>query len=232
MPTLHLIPTPLAPESTHTILPYLHPIIKSLKVWCVEDLRTARRFLKSIDKAIDIDSLTFYVVNEHEKNDIEKVRVHFLKGEDVGLLSDAGCPAVADPGSDLVWAAQTMGVKIMPHIGPNSILLALMASGFNGQAFTFNGYLPVKNPERGKALQAIEQKSINQNCTQIFIETPYRNNQMLEDIIKNCDNETRLCIAVDINAPTQQILSTTIGNWKHKKIDFNKRPAVFLIMGK
>jgi 16S rRNA (cytidine1402-2'-O)-methyltransferase len=231
MSILHLIPTPLAPESNHTLPQYLYALIAEIKIWCVEDLRTARRFLKSINKEIVIDDLKFYVLNEHENKDIDHIIKHFKNNEIVGLMSDAGCPAVADPGAELVAVAQQMNVKIIPHVGPNSILLALMGSGFNGQTFKFNGYLPVKNPEKSKAIKNLEQESISKNCTQIFIETPYRNNQMLEDILRNCANNTRLCVAVDISAPSEQIISATIAEWKNNKIDFNKRPAVFLILG-
>jgi 16S rRNA (cytidine1402-2'-O)-methyltransferase len=228
---LHIIPTPLAPDESANGMDYLKELITSIKIWYVEDLRTARRFLKSINKEINIDLLTIYVVNEQTNEDLQKANKHFDKGEDIGLLSDAGCPAVADPGSELVALAQKNNIRVKPYVGPNSILLALMGSGMHGQTFMFHGYLPVKNPERSKAIKNIESHSIQNNCTEIFIETPYRNNQIMQDILANCRNETKVCVSVDLTSGAESIITKSVQEWKQITFDYHKRPAVFLIMG-
>jgi 16S rRNA (cytidine1402-2'-O)-methyltransferase len=228
--TLHIIPTPLAPEENANNWLHLKDVITNIKIWYVEDLRTARRFLKFVNKEIDIDSLTIFIVNEQTNTDLQKVNAYFSNGQDIGLLSDAGCPAVADPGSELVAIAQQNNVMVKPYVGPNSILLALMGSGMHGQTFMFHGYLPVKNPERTKVIKQLETHSRQTNCTEIFIETPYRNNQIMQDILAACSNDTKICIAVDLTAPTQSILTKTVKEWKSISIDYHKRPAVFLLM--
>jgi 16S rRNA (cytidine1402-2'-O)-methyltransferase len=228
---LHLIPTPLAENAIHTLPNYLHTIIKEIKIWCVEDLRTARRFLKSIDKQIDIDALQFILVNEHTQANEQLLIALFAAQNTIGLMSDAGCPAVADPGSRVVEIAHQCHVKVVPHIGPSSILLALMASGMNGQSFMFHGYLPIKNPDRTKAIVKLEQDSIARNCTQIFIEAPYRNHQMLQDILQVAHSNTRLCIAIDVTAEAEQIICCSIKEWKSKTVDMHKKPALFLMLG-
>ena len=226
---LHIIPTPLAAEAIHTIPQYLFPIIKGIRIWFVEELKTARRFLKAVDKNFDIDACTFYIINEHDQQDIEFARKYFSENISIGLLSEAGCPAVADPGSRLVALAQEMDVQVVPHVGPNSLLLALMASGFNGQKFTFNGYLPIKNPERNKAIKKLESDCLQNNCTQIFIETPYRNNQIVEEILNTCNGNLKLCIALNITDKNEWIKTKTINDWKKDKKDLHKQPAVFLL---
>jgi 16S rRNA (cytidine1402-2'-O)-methyltransferase len=227
---LHLIPTPLAENALHTIAPYLHPIISSIKIWCVEDVRTARRFLKSIDKSIDIDSLTFYLVNKDTALQTKEISNHFTANEVVGLMSEAGCAAVADPGSDVVALAQKLNVKVIPHLGPNSILMALMGSGFNGQKFMFHGYLPIKNPDRSKAIKKLEADSLAQNCTQLFIETPYRNNQMMEEMLTVCSPSTKICIAMNLTGEDEKIVTKTVADWKKNKFDLHKMPVVFVLM--
>jgi 16S rRNA (cytidine1402-2'-O)-methyltransferase len=226
---LHLIPCPLAEDALHTIPKYLFPIIEEIKIWCVEDLRSARRFLKLINKNIDIDSLEIFVVNEHSKEDLPEITTRFKGDVSIGLLSDAGCPAVADPGSDLVALAHQNNVTIIPHIGPNSILLALMASGFNGQQFSFHGYLPIKDNERNAVIKKLEQESSLKNCTQIFIEAPYRNLQILSSLIKFASQNTRLCIACDITGKNESIHTKTIAQWKNSIPAINKKPTVFLL---
>ncbi len=228
---LHLIPTPLAENALHTIAPYLHPIIAEIKIWCVEDIRTARRFLKSINKSIDIDTLTFYIVNKDTPVDVQQLTAHFNANQIVGLMSEAGCAAVADPGSDVVALAQKCNMQVVPHLGPNSILMALMGSGFNGQKFTFHGYLPIKNPDRKLAIKKLETESIANNCTQLFIETPYRNNQMLEEIISTCHASTKICIAMHLTGQDELIKTKTVAEWKKTTIDLHKKPVVFVLMG-
>jgi 16S rRNA (cytidine1402-2'-O)-methyltransferase len=228
---LHLIPTPLAENALHTIAPYLHPIISSISIWCVEDVRTARRFLKVIDKSIDIDTLTFIVVNKDTKLDVATLTNVFTAGKTVGLMSEAGCAAVADPGSNVVALAQQLHVKVVPHLGPNSILMALMGSGFNGQKFMFHGYLPIKNPDRTKAIKQLEADSIGQNCTQLFIETPYRNNQMLQEMLATCKPSTKICVAMNLTAADEFIATKTVADWKKSSVDLHKKPVVFVLMG-
>jgi 16S rRNA (cytidine1402-2'-O)-methyltransferase len=228
---LHLIPTPLAEDALHSLPAYLHPLISSIKIWCVEDLRTARRFLKQIDKTIDIDSLIFFEVNEHKDIDAQALKNHFAQQAIVGLMSDAGCPAIADPGASVVALAHDCGVVVRPHVGPSSILLALIASGLQGQQFAFHGYLPVKNPVRSKAIKKLETDSIANNSTQIFIETPYRNQQLLQEIIGVCNNSTRLCVAIHLSAADEKIITLSIADWKKTEINFHKVPAIFCLLG-
>jgi 16S rRNA (cytidine1402-2'-O)-methyltransferase len=215
----------------HTIAPYVQAIIPTIKIWCVEELKTARRFLKAVDRNINIDELTFFIINEHTQSDLSEIKKYFTQDVAIGLLSEAGCPAVADPGSELVSLAHNMQVKVIPYVGPSSILMALMASGFNGQRFQFVGYIPVKEPERSKAIRQLEAESQSKQCTQIFIETPYRNAQSLDALLSNCNKQTRLCIAANISAEDELIVTKTIGEWKNKKPEINKKPAVFLLAG-
>jgi 16S rRNA (cytidine1402-2'-O)-methyltransferase len=228
---LHLIPTPLADNALHTIAPYLHPIISAIKIWCVEDVRTARRFLKAIDKSIDIDAITFVLVNKDTVLDVQLLTNIFTAGKTVGLMSEAGCAAVADPGSDVVALAQQLHIKVVPHLGPNSILMALMGSGFNGQKFMFHGYLPIKNPDRTKAIKQLEADSIVQHCTQLFIETPYRNNQMLQEMLGVCRPNTKICVAMNLTAADEYIVTKSVADWKKTEIDLHKKPVVFVLMG-
>jgi 16S rRNA (cytidine1402-2'-O)-methyltransferase len=229
---LYLIPSILGETSElQTAIPMnVQSITGTLKIMIVEELRTARRFLKRIDKTIDIDSLTFLEYNEHSvKTDVSQYIAPLLKGHDVGLLSEAGLPCIADPGQEIVREAHTNGIEVVPLTGPSSIILALIASGGNGQNFAFNGYLPVDKLSRGKKIRQLESLAKQYDQTQIFIETPYRNNQLLDSLIENCHDETILCVAVDITLSTQEIISKPINLWKKKKTDINKRPAVFVI---
>jgi len=229
--TLYLIPTTLGETTLDRILPdYNHEIVRRLKHFIVEDVRTARRFIKKVDKEINIDELSFYILNQHTKpEEIAKFLIPLKNGQDIGIVSEAGCPAIADPGADVVALAQSKGYQVVPLIGPSSILLALMASGFNGQSFAFNGYLPVQPADRVKALKRLENKVFSEHQSQIFIETPYRNMKMVEDILKTCQPNSKLCIAADITLESEFIKTKTIQDWKGKVPDLNKRPTIFII---
>ncbi|NDV46152.1 SAM-dependent methyltransferase [Paludibacter sp. 221] len=231
MPKLYLIPTSLGDCDFDRILPpYNAEVVKPLRHFIVEDIRSARRFLKRTDAAINIDELTFYELNKHTNPDeIAGFLKPLSEGYDVGVLSEAGCPAVADPGADVVAIAQQKGYTVVPLVGPSSILLALMGSGFNGQSFAFVGYLPVQPADRVKTLKKLESRVYSESQTQIFIETPYRNMKMLEDILTTCQPNTRLCIAVDITLETEFIKTKTVKEWKKQLPDLNKRPCIFLI---
>ncbi len=231
MATLYLVPTTLGDTELHKILPaYNAEIVSALKYFIVENVRTARRFLKKVNREIDIDVLTFFELNQHTKPEEVAQFLHPLKGgNDIGVISEAGCPAVADPGADVVALAQQQGFTVAPLVGPSSILLSLMGSGFNGQSFVFLGYLPVQPSDRIKALKKMENRVYAESQTQIFIETPYRNMKMVEDIIAACQPNTKLCIAADITLPTEFIKTKPVSAWKTQKPDLNKRPCIFLL---
>jgi len=226
---VYLIPSLIAEEAPETIPSYIVTIVKKCTVFFVENERSARRFLKSIWKEMIIDDYEWHVVHKAE----EEVKNEFTRllqsGKIIGIISEAGCPGIADPGQILVDAAQKMGVSVKPLVGPNSILLALMASGMNGQHFRFSGYLPIDSGERARAIKAYEAESAKTGCTQIFIETPYRNNQLLDTFFKTCQGSTRLCIAASITSPEELIQTKTINEWKKERTDFNKKPAIFLM---
>lgn len=228
---LYLIPTSLGETDLDRILPaYNNEIVNRLDFFIVEDVRTARRFLKKINPATDIDSKTFYLLNQHTRpEEIAGFLKPLSEGREVGIISEAGCPAIADPGADVVAIAQEKGFKVVPLVGPSSILLALMSSGFNGQSFAFNGYLPVQPADRTKAIKRLENRAHNEKQSQIFIETPYRNMKMLQDIISVCQPSTRLCIAADITLETEFIRTKTIKDWKCQLPDLNKRPCIFIL---
>lgn len=231
MATLYLIPTTLGESPLSNVLPAANTeIIQQIKHFIVEDIRTARRFLKKVDKNINIDELTFFSLNQHTSpTDIASFLAPMAMNFDMGIISEAGCPAIADPGADVVHIAQEKNYHVVPLIGPSSILLSLMASGFNGQSFAFVGYLPIQAGERGKALKRLENRVYSESQTQIFIETPYRNLKMLEDILQNCQAQTRLCIAADITLETEFIKTKTVKDWKKEKPDIDKKPCIFLI---
>jgi 16S rRNA (cytidine1402-2'-O)-methyltransferase len=195
-------------------------------------LRTARRYLKLLDKEKDIDHSSFFILDKHTGAD---EFISFLKpieeGHDVGILSEAGCPGVADPGAEIVKLAHQKNITVVPLTGPSSLLLALMASGLNGQNFAFNGYLPIDKSERAKAIKHLETKSIKENQTQIFIEAPYRNDALAREIIKNARPTTRLCIACDLTLPDAFIKTLPVAQWKKKLPDLHKKPTVFLFQG-
>lgn len=228
---LYLIPVTLGDTTIERVLPaYNKEVILGIRHFIVEDIRSARRFLKKVDSSIDIDALTFYPLNKHTPMEAVASYLQPLqKGEPMGVISEAGCPAVADPGVDVVAIAQQKGLKVVPLVGPSSILLSVMGSGFNGQSFAFNGYLPIEPPERAKKLKLLEQRVNTEHQTQLFIETPYRNNKMLEDILHNCRPQTKLCIAANVTCEDEYICTRTIKEWKGKLPDLNKIPCIFLL---
>lgn len=229
---LYLIPVTLGETEIGQVLPpYNHDVIVGIKHFIVENIRSARRFLKKTEKAIDIDQLTFYELNRHtDRKFIGEYLEPLKKGQPVGIISEAGCPAIADPGADVVAIAQQRGYKVVPLVGPSSIIMSVMASGFNGQSFAFNGYLPVEVPQRIKALKKLEQKVQNENQTQLFIETPYRNAKMIETILNALNPKTKLCIAAGITCAEEYIKTHTVAEWKKEKLpDLGKIPAIFVI---
>lgn len=228
---LYLIPTKLGDSDYSNIFPELNKkIILSLRSFIIEDLRSARRFLKSIKYPGNFDDVNFYTLNEHtqEENTSEYLETVF-KGNNIGLLSDAGMPCIADPGNIIVQRAHRENVRVISLIGPSSIFLALAASGFNGQQFTFHGYLPIKEYERVKKIKELERNCLKDNQTQLFIETPYRNQKLFESIIKICNAETMLCIACDITLENEYIKAKTVSEWRKQSPPIQKRPAVFLL---
>lgn len=229
---LYLIPVTLGETSIDSVLPAKnHDIIVQIKHFIVENIRSARRFLKKVDKDINIDELTFYELNNHtDRNLIGNYLIPLEKGESVGIISEAGCPAIADPGADVVAIAQKKHLKVVPLVGPSSIIMSVMASGFNGQSFAFNGYLPVELPLRVKALKRLENKIYNEGQTQLFIETPYRNAKMIETILANLRPTTKLCIASGITCEEEFIKSRTVEQWKKEKLpEIGKVPTIFLL---
>jgi 16S rRNA (cytidine1402-2'-O)-methyltransferase len=235
MPTkqaaLYLIPVTLGDTSIEKVLPsYNREVILRIKYFIVENIRSARRFLKKTDSDIDIDNLTFFELNKHTNlTDIEQYLEPLIRGESVGVISEAGCPAIADPGADIVAIAQRKSLKIVPLVGPSSILMSLMGSGFNGQSFAFHGYLPIENNDRVKKIKQLEQRIANEHQTQIFIETPYRNHKLVEDLIKSCIPSTKLCIAMNISCDDEFIKTLSVKEWKNKLPDMNKKPCIFLL---
>lgn len=231
MATLYLIPTTLGETELDKILPTGNSVIvSSIRYFIVENIRTACRFLKKVNREINIDELTFFELNQHTKpEEISQFLQPLKAGDDMGIISEAGCPAIADPGADVVALAQAQNFNVVPLVGPSSILLSLMASGFNGQSFAFLGYLPVQQNDRIKALKKMESRIYSEHQTQIFIETPYRNMKMLEDILATCQPNTKLCIATDITLETEFIKTKTVSAWKKQLLDLNKRPTIFLI---
>lgn len=229
--TLFLLPAPIAEDSIAKSVPPLHhTIINSLKHYIVENEKTARYWLKAMQLSIPQSELTIHVYGKHsEKVSLGSYFLELESGKDVGLMSEAGCPAVADPGSDLVAEAHRRGIKVVPLVGPSSIMLALMASGLNGQSFAFYGYLPIDKAERSRRIKELESLSERLGQTQIFIETPFRNNPLLEEILRSCNPNTRLCVAVNLTAEDEEIHTATIAEWRKMKTDFHKKPAIFLI---
>lgn len=227
--TVYLIPVYLDPESILTLPAYLLDAVKACDSFFVEDERSARRFLKKFWKEIVIDNYGWQNIKEVN----QAVRQSFLKalkeGKTIGILSEAGCPGVADPGQELVKLAHEAGVHVKPLVGPNAMLLALMASGMNGQQYRFSGYLPIDLQERIRAIRELEAESGKLKCTEIFMETPYRNNQLIEVILKTCKPDTLLCLATDITGPNEFIKTLPVKSWKNHLPDLHKRPAVFLL---
>lgn len=226
---LYLIPTVLHEEALESIPAYILDAVKDCQVFFVENDKTARRFLKKLWREMVIDDYQWFIIHKAEE-EVKKQFLQLLKeGKNIGIISEAGCPGVADPGQILVEAAQQNRISVKPLVGPSSILLALMASGMNGQCFQFHGYLPIDSLERKKKIKELEADSQKRNCTQIFIETPYRNNPLIKEVLDSCKDETRFCIAVDITASSENIRSQSVKKWKQEVPDIHKRLAIFLL---
>ena len=230
-PALYLIPVTLGDTAIDKVLPgYNSEVIASIRHFIVEDVRSARRFLRKVHPQFDIDGSQFYELNKHTA---PEAVVGYLKpllaGNPVGVISEAGCPAVADPGADVVAIAQRKGLKVVPLVGPSSIILSVMASGFNGQSFAFHGYLPIDASERAKTLKHLESRAYAEHQTQLFIETPYRNLKMFDDILRSCRPQTRLCIAANLTCEDEYAVTRTIAEWKGQRPPIDKIPCMFLI---
>ncbi len=228
---LYLLPSSLGNQDTNKILPgYNIQIMNQLDEFIVENARTARRFLKSAGYTYSLDTIKFHILDKHTNiSEYSSFLNSLLDGKDIGLLSEAGTPCIADPGADIVKIAHEKNIKVIPLIGPSSIILSLMASGFNGQNFAFHGYLPIENNARSKKIKELEKTLFREDQTQIFIETPYRNMKLLNSILENCSNKTNLCIASDITLDSEFIISNSIYNWKKNIPEINKKPTVFLL---
>jgi len=228
---LYLIPTRLGDNPPLEVLPLaIKKVIEHVNDYIVENEKTARRFIKRVSPNKSQPSLRLKTLNKYTpQEELNTFLNPCLAGIDMGLVSEAGCPAIADPGSDIVAMAHQNGIRVVPIVGPSSIILALMSSGMNGQNFAFNGYLPIDKQERKQHIKLLEKRSFEQQQTQLFIETPYRNNQLLDDLSKTLKAETRLCVACDLTLPTEYIKTQTAKSWKTNTEDFHKRPAIFLI---
>jgi len=231
-PALYLIPVTLGETPVEQVLPsYNREVITGIRHFIVEDIRSARRFLRQVDKAFPIDDSTFFEMGKHADEKLFSGYLQPLReGKPVGVISEAGCPAVADPGADIVSIAQREGLRVVPLVGPNSMIMAVMSSGLGGQSFAFNGYLPVDASERARRLKALETRAWTEGQTQLFIETPYRNKKMFESLLTTLRPQTRLCIAAGITTRDEYIRTLRISEWKNTKLpDFSKVPAIFLI---
>jgi len=228
---LYLIPSSLGGESIDDIWPAGHKVIMAtIDEFIVENLRTARRFLRWAGYSRDFSEVTFHLLNKHTRpEEISTYLSSALKGKDIGLLSEAGSPCIADPGNEIVSMAHNKGITVAPLPGPSSILLALIASGFNGQQFAFHGYLPIEKNEKIRKLKVLEAACWQQNQTQVFMETPFRNNQLMNDLVSTLKDNTLLCVASDLTTAAEFIKSQSIGSWKKEMPDLNKRPSIFLI---
>lgn len=227
--TVYLIPTVLADGQTNCLPDYILDAVKKCAVFFVENERTARRHLKLLWKEMVIDAYEWYNIKEMSEEIAASFRQKIKEEKAIGILSEAGCPGIADPGQELVAIAQQMNVRVKPLVGPNSIVLALMASGMNGQQFQFAGYLPIDTAQKIKTIKNLESESKQKNCTQIFIETPYRNNQLLETLIKTCHLQTKICVAVDLTAETEIIQTKTVQQWNISMPQLHKKPCIFLL---
>jgi 16S rRNA (cytidine1402-2'-O)-methyltransferase len=227
--TLYLIPSFLSEESIETIPSYILETVKNCSVIFAENERTTRRFLKSLDATIDINQFEWHTIHKVEAAQIQQLKTSIKENKNIAIISEAGCPGIADPGQILVAIAQELNCKIKPLVGPSAILLSLMASGLNGQQFEFVGYLPIENTDRIKKIKELEIASLKNNSTKIFIETPYRNNQLFEIILQHCNGNTKLCIGINITHKEEKIVTKTITEWKKQKIEFHKLPATFLL---
>lgn len=230
MGKLFLIPNTLGETPIERVIPTeVVLLIKQIKVFASENPKNTRRFLKKINRNINVDELTFLELNEHSEHQTILSYIQWLKENDIGIISEAGCPGIADPGAELVELAHQNQYEVVPLVGPSSVLLSLIASGFNGQNFSFNGYLPIQSSERQRALKSFEKQSATENRTQIFIETPYRNQKLLEEMLRILNSQTLLSIACDITTENEYIKVMSIQDWKKEKPDINKRPTIFLI---
>lgn len=232
--TLYLIPCTLGETQADHVLPqHTINIARQLSHFVVEQPKTARQFLAALKPLQPIQSLNFASLNEHTPpNELGELLAPLLAGHDVGIISEAGCPGIADPGAELVNLAHRKGIRVVPLVGPSSVLLALMASGLNGQCFAFHGYLPIEETERKKTIATLEAESTKRNQTQLFIETPYRNEKLFNSLLANCRPQTRLCIATDITLPSEIIITRSIAQWKTQTTpQLNKRPSLFLLLG-
>lgn len=228
---VYLIPTVLSDGALQTIPPYVTAAVQKISVFYVENERTARRYLKALDRSINIDNLQLLLMHGNHPPDTALAKKLLLEGKDIGIMSEAGCPAIADPGHMVVMAAHTVDAAVVPMVGPNSMLMALMASGMNGQNFQFVGYLPVKPAERVKAIKELELQSYKKAQTQLFIETPYRNMHLLRDILSGCKETTLLCVAADITGPEEFIKTKSVKDWKKDPLpELQKKPAIFLLL--
>jgi len=229
--TLFLIPVPLADDAAaQSFTSYLVHTINQISEYIVENEKTARKFLKQAGLATPQNQLIIHDYGKHQRGtDIATFFSGLTAGRDAGLMSEAGCPGVADPGADIVAEAHRRGIKVVPLVGPSSILLSLMASGFNGQSFTFHGYLPIDKAQRSKRIKELESQAERFGQTQLFIETPFRNNQLLDEVLKVCKPATRLCIACNLTAPDEMVQTKTIAQWKKEQPDLHKRPVIFLL---
>ena len=228
-PCIYLVPSVLAEDATATIPAYIIDAVKNCSVIFAENERTTRRFLKSICKEIVIDDYEWFTIHKAEEEQINTFKQKIKEGKNIAIVSEAGCPGIADPGQILIGVAQELNVTIKPLVGPSSILLALMASGMNGQQFEFVGYLPIDNGERMKVIKELELSSQKNNSTKIFIETPYRNNQLFETLLKTCKPSTRICIAAELTSANEYIKTKTVGDWKKEQTDLHKKPVIFLL---
>jgi 16S rRNA (cytidine1402-2'-O)-methyltransferase len=226
---VYLIPTFLHDDALETIPAYITEAVKNCTVFFVENDKTARRYLKRLWREMVIDDYRWYVIHKAEE-DVKNIFIQLLQeGNNIGIISEAGCPGIADPGQILTKAAQTHNISVKPLVGPTAVILALQASGMNGQHFQFHGYLPIDTSARKKTIKDLETESFKKKCTQIFIETPYRNNQLIKDIFQTCKDDTLFCIAVDITAGSESIRTKTVKQWKQTMPDIHKRPAIFLL---
>ncbi|MEO6814942.1 MAG: SAM-dependent methyltransferase [Ginsengibacter sp.] len=228
---IYLIPSFLSENAIETIPNYVLNAVKNCSVIFAENERTARRFLKVMDREIVIDHFEWFAIHKAEAEQIKIFKQKINEGKNIAIISEAGCPGVADPGQILVNEAQKLNQEIKPLVGPNSILLALMASGLNGQNFCFHGYLPIDNFERIKKIKELEEESLKKKCTQIFIETPFRNNKIIETILQNCKPSTQFCIASELTSSNEWIKTKTIAEWRKEKIDLHKKPVIYLLQG-
>ncbi|WP_372947143.1 SAM-dependent methyltransferase [Mariniphaga sp.] len=231
MAALYLLPNVLSENDWQNVLPaQVFKLVTNTRFYIVENIRTARRFLKQVNREINIDQLTFFELNKYtDQNELPAFLKPLEQGENVAVISEAGCPGIADPGAEIVKIAHQKGYKVVPLVGPSSIVLALMASGLNGQNFAFSGYLPVRANERTRAISNLEKLVKSNGQTQIFIETPYRNNQLITDLLKTCSTSTLLCIAANLTGENEFIATKTISQWKGNVPDLHKQPAIFLL---